>query len=442
MAELGGGGTYGGSRWNGVSMIDMWLAVSNQETEPHWQLLTGWRKSYELTLQHMMTVKGYRENLAAAWPPEKSPASAAYIQRLDELIANLQQTYDAAVANHSAFSSATLALSSARRDLDKVVTEYVSNEGKLAAFEEEQAAVQPKGALARPPEAKPPVAAARQEQLMVQARRIMNGLSSELIQARTQIMQPEKYHPARQANGTEYDYRGDAYAAPSVPPVVPFNVATSSPSPSAISTSHPESVGSPSLGTIPTSSRQPGVVLGGVESSISAPSPHGISASPVHTGHTTPHQGSMPGFAPLIPAVRSSVRQSSPTGGAALTTPSPLGAIRAMPPPGTIGTVPAPGMQHRGQSGRTPQGVNTFGAVINPTATHVSQSQAAAARSPVPISQPFGSVGARTHHEPESPEPATKRDPENPWSTAVGVDPVLRPTPLQYIDPGPAIGLT
>jgi len=82
----------------------MWEFVANQDTTAHYERLTGWRKSYELILEHMAHVQNYRENLAAAWPPEKSPASAAYIAQLDDLLENLQQTYDAAIANHTAFA--------------------------------------------------------------------------------------------------------------------------------------------------------------------------------------------------------------------------------------------------------------------------------------------------------------------------------------------------
>ena len=33
-------------------------------------------------------------------------------------------------------------------------------------------------------------------------------------------------------------------------------------------------------------------------------------------------------------------------------------------------------------------------------------------------------------------------DPDNPWETAAGVDPVVLPAQEQRIDPGPAIGLS
>jgi len=85
MLDPSGGSGNGGTNWYGRSVPDMWTAMANQQTDNHWTLLTGWRKSYELTLQHMSAVRNYRDNLAAAWPPERSAASAAYLQRLDDL---------------------------------------------------------------------------------------------------------------------------------------------------------------------------------------------------------------------------------------------------------------------------------------------------------------------------------------------------------------------
>ena len=125
-----GGGGYGGTNWMDMDVIAMWQAIENQDTTAHYQLLTGWQRSYELTLEHLGQVKNYRQSLAEAWPPETSAASAAYIQRLDDLIANLQTTYDAAVANHDAFASATLALRMSRDDVKKVYDEYTANQVK------------------------------------------------------------------------------------------------------------------------------------------------------------------------------------------------------------------------------------------------------------------------------------------------------------------------
>jgi len=181
------GGGYGGTNWMAKDVIQMWQAIENQDTTAHYQLLAGWRKSYELTLEHVSHVQSYRQNLAEAWPPEKSPASAAYLQRLDDLIANLQSTYDAAVANHDAFANATLAISLSRKDIEKIYNEYTSNQAKLEEFKNRPYVAA--GTSAASPQ-KPPVPDVRQEQLNNQARSIMYGLSSEIIHAKTQITKP------------------------------------------------------------------------------------------------------------------------------------------------------------------------------------------------------------------------------------------------------------
>src|SRR4051794_28868466 len=131
IADGGGGGTA----WSSMDVPAMWNLVANQDTSAHYKMLTGWQKSYELILEHMGQVRNYRDNLAAAWPPEKSPASAAYVAQLDNLLENLQQTYDAAVANHTAFASATLSLSLSRTDVKKIYDEYTANQAKIDEFE-------------------------------------------------------------------------------------------------------------------------------------------------------------------------------------------------------------------------------------------------------------------------------------------------------------------
>src|SRR5690349_901857 len=133
MLIADGGGSRG-TDWMGMDVVQMWQALENQDTTAHYQLLTGWRKSYELTLEHLGQVQNYRQSLAEAWPPETSAASATYIQRLDNLIQNLQATYDAAVANHDAFATATLAISTSREDVKRIYDEYTTNQAKLAEF--------------------------------------------------------------------------------------------------------------------------------------------------------------------------------------------------------------------------------------------------------------------------------------------------------------------
>jgi hypothetical protein len=447
MLIADGGGGYGGTNWNGMDVVQMWQAVESQDTTAHYQLLTGWQRSYELTLEHLGQVRNYRQSLAEAWPPEKSAASAAYLQRLDALITHLQSTYDAAVANHSAFASATLAISLSRNDVKKIYDEYTANQTKLAEFKNRPI---PAAKSAVPPQ-KPPVADGRQEQLNNQARSIMFGLSGEIIQARTQITKPALYTDGRIDDQTKTD-TGPQYAAPPVPPIQTFDPGMGTTHPIGSGTSHPSAptqTSSPGAGNQsaqPSPVRQPGLILGGAQ-------PQMTGAPPPSTGVTLPPSvgaGGLPGAispTPFLPP--SSV--GFPTPGMPGMRPAPgegfgrsvIGAVpsgpRPMAPGGVIGGTPGVGLGQPITRGRTPQRINPVGGVIN--------SQTAAGhpltggRGGAASGQTMATTGGRGAGRREESEESLHWDPDDPWQTAEGVAPVVLPATEQRIDPGPAIGL-
>jgi hypothetical protein len=135
-----GGGGYGGTHWTGKEVPAMWAAIANQDTEAHFQVVGGWSKTADLTLAHLAQVRVYRENLASVWPPSKSPAAAAYIARLDQLMVDLQATHDAASANYTAFSTVTLTLSLARQKLKALYEKYESNAKQNFVWQQKQEA--------------------------------------------------------------------------------------------------------------------------------------------------------------------------------------------------------------------------------------------------------------------------------------------------------------
>ncbi|MEV6629603.1 hypothetical protein AB0M54_02480 [Actinoplanes sp. NPDC051470] len=427
MLDPGGGGGYGGTNWANASMVDMWMTLQNQDTTPHWQLVDGWRKSYELTLQHMSAVRNYRENLATAWPPGKSPAAAAYVARLDELLGHLQETYDAAIANHSALSSATLSISSTRTELERVVTEYLANESKLVDYEHaKEVAAMPvggKGAMPRPTP-RNPVPTGRQAELETRARGLMSSLSIDLIEAKSQLRQPKPYDPSKSVSDDKEIRNGSEYSAPPLPPVVPFDPDTgaqSSPSHLARpSQQFPASVGS----VTPTAPGHPGLVLGGNQPPLVGPQPQSPIVTP-SPGLPGPTIGAVPGLpgAPIRP-IGKAPAGPGPIGGAqggvssGLSRAAPAGPRGAIPPGGVIGAPQGP------VSRTAPQRVNPVGGVIGQSAGNSVMPMG----SPNSADDNSGSQGRRW-------------DPDNPWATAEGVPPVLMPSKEQPVDPGPAIGL-
>lgn len=467
LIEDGGGG-YGGTDWSAMDVVAMWQAIENQDTNPHWQMLSGWRKSYELTLQHLAQVKNYRDNLATAWPPEKSPASAAYLTRLDQLIESLQATYDAAVANYGAFSGATAALATSRSELKKIYDAYVANQAKLADFRAK--ASRPVGGKALAPPAKPPVTDAQQEQLNNQARAIMYGLSSEIIQARSTLTTPAQYEPLSHIDGGSKETGGTTYTAPPIPPVVPLYPDAA---PASAGTGLASSPTSPPLtqpatpagpGATPSAGGQPGLVLGGVTPGTVTPQQapgSGIATTP--PAGTAPLTGGVINPAPLVPATP---RGAIPSGAAPTTStsinrgavgaiigdssirPNGSGAIgggpRPLPPGGMIGAVPGVNSGLPSTSPRTTQHISPVGGVITPTGNATvgqtgrvpGQQGGAIVRSV----ESLGLAGGRSRQSSSNGDPV-RWDPDNPWETRKGVPPVMLPPSHQRVDPGPAIGL-
>ncbi|HYN96943.1 MAG TPA: hypothetical protein VES42_24130 [Pilimelia sp.] len=504
MLKADGGGGSSGTDWNGRDVPQMWTVLSNQETDSHWKRVSAWRKTFELASMHLSTLQSYRGKLAEAWPPEKNAASSAYMKSLDYLINHVQQTYDAAVANYTAFSGATGALSTTRHDLKAIHDEYVANEAKLANWttQMESYAKSPgagKGGKGPPPQR--PVGADRQQQLTLQARSLMFKLSGELTQARVQLRQPPPYNRGvSDPEGPSGTDGGGNAIVPTPPPIPPVSPSAGSAAASGSSVSGPSAAGAPiaatpaagtpSIGT--PSGAGVGPILGGATGPL-PPAP-GI----INPGIPTPPMGGVPPTGviggPIVPPVMPPVKTA--TGLIGGVTPKPITTsntgtlpVKPMPPGGLIGSPanttmmgqqpgnrpiasarpvdgvigqrpgtpastvtgtgsgrPVGGSPMVGPAGSgpvpSPQGRST--AHHGPNAASARASAGAGGFLTGTGSQPFSAVpsGRQAAKQPHDEGEAGRHwDPDNPWETNEGVDPVvLPPREPGRTDPGPAIG--
>ena len=475
MLIADGGGGYGGTHWSAKDVPAMWAAIANQDTEPHYQVVGGWSKTADLTLAHLAQVRVYRDNLASVWPPSKSPAAAAYIARLDKLMADLQATHDAASANYTAFSTVTLTLSLARQKLQALYNKYESNAKQNFVWQQKQqaAAASPTPSPTPSPSpgpspvaSTPPVSLAQQEELNRQARVIMYDLSSTVLSGQAALQKPKPYRPGHDGDGDDGDGQrieggGGGFAAP---PVIPppggsgggAGVSGGSFSPSSPSQVSPVSpVTHTPGGNFPTTGGGgAGPVLGGIgHTPVINPPTTGIPAPVPTPSPVQPGPGPVPGlignptvshFVPTggLPPSGLSIPHSGPAkpgvpvGGGRMTMPSG-GVIGANPGSGIIGQMPTgtPG-------GRAPNAgrINPVGGVIGQQGGAPSGRGGALAHGlPVQHGPMAGSPGRAASRREEGER--ERWDPDNPWSTEQGVDPVVLP-PDDYgpIDPGPAIG--
>ncbi|WP_127543425.1 hypothetical protein [Actinoplanes sp. OR16] len=192
IASTGGGG---GTDWASLRLDQMWAMLASHDPEANARLIGGWRQSHDLALRHLADVRDYRDRLATAWDPSRSRAAAAYFTRLDALIADLEETSEAAIANQRAFSGATGALQSARQQMAEIHREHAANEVLLAAFAEAKRLYQLSPGKARGVPPQRPVPEGRQALLEARARMVMQSLSTELAKAQSALVVPRPYEP-------------------------------------------------------------------------------------------------------------------------------------------------------------------------------------------------------------------------------------------------------
>jgi hypothetical protein len=460
----GGGGPSGTTNWYGYDVRQMWATLANQETDGHWQHVSGWRRTHELAGTHLSRLRTYRDGLIQAWPPEKSAASRAYVERLDYLISSVEQSFEAAIANRDALSGATGAIGGARRELKTIHDEY---ERKLAAKMEYESTLPapsttpsptPTPSPGSPP--KPPVTEAELEQLNIRARSIMYGLSSELVQAQTQLKPPPPYRGLPRKDPDNPDVYGGG-SPPVIPPIVP--VPTAGPG-----SSMP--TGTPSVHHVVPAPSAPstGPILGSAGPTLGGVGPI-TPVAPVSPPVITPTPPSPPGiglgFPTPVPTAPGAFGTTSPgpfgtnpnAGG--LTKPGAGGVAnipRAMPPGGTIGGMPGTALGQPGAGASPARRINPVGGMIgSSTGAGGSMAPMGGSAGQRPVGTPGGASnmganagqrsgaapGARSGMQRTDDETGQQWDPDNPWETDEGVAPVMHaPREVGRIDPGPAIG--
>ncbi|RUL92693.1 hypothetical protein EG812_14880 [Verrucosispora sp. FIM060022] len=451
MRDVGVGRSGGLTNWYLMNVADMWACVQDHQTEQHWRHVAGWRKVCDLAGQHLTRLRAYRDGLARAWPPETNAAAKAYVAELDDLIDQVQRTHDAASANQTALSAATQAITSTRTELGKIYEEYARKLQQKRTWE--TIAADPKAA-AGSRAGEPPVTDAELERLNVRARGIMYGLSSELQQAQAMLRQPPVAPPTGKQPSDPNVYGGGT-TAPVIPPIMPVAL----PHATSGSTVRRQS---PRLAPTPSpKSPQIGPVLGDA-------SPRPVLANPGEPNLRTPASpsSSTPPTSPQVPhgqlgspiaGLRQPSQVAHPTGsGTKATHPVPPTQPRALPHGGLIGGIPGTGHFTSGTGSDQPRRVNPAGGLIGGGAAGTAPAGAAGSRpgsgkgfGTNQLVPPFGgspglaATGTRDKGPGGGSDSVGRRwDPDHPWQTDQGVNPVMRPLEDDGpIDPGPAIGL-
>jgi hypothetical protein len=423
------GGGYGG-HWSRQNVKGLWPMLENQDTDAHWRHVAGWQKAYELTSQHLARMKRYREGLVAAWPPERSEAARAYVERLDFLIDTVQRTHDTAVANHETFRAATLAIGASRRELKDIHDRYVATERIKHEHEARLAANPAARGSDRPPVTDQDLATLNQN-----AQTVMSRLSGELSLAQIRIQQPPTYKGMPDRSNEDPSSGSGSGGPPLLPAIAPVSITeltsrgqsslirhSSTPTSSARGPALSSTAG-PLTPTIPSAIYNPPSSLPPTNSSTQALPPNPASYPRSHGTSTLP---------------------TKPTASITPTTGATAPSSRSMPPGGVIGGVPSA----TAAGGPTPvRKANPAGGVIGeqcpPPRRAINRSLAGSPQSFLAYGSENAPPISNGAIRKEGGKTEDGWDSDNPWETTEGGNPVLTtPSEPKQADPGPAIGLS
>ncbi|GAB7050058.1 hypothetical protein [Catenuloplanes indicus] len=222
MAIDNGHADWTGTPWHTRDIPSMWATVAHHTPDAYATHLAGWRRTTELLSTHVARMRTYRDNLAIAWPPTRSPAAAVYLSRFDTDIANAQATLNASIANYTAYAAAMHILSDAQTALRPLADEYAANTAAESSRQQMASASNSRAAattfLATQDTEK------RQAELTRIARSIMYRASQELIEATAALQIAPPYHET----GSYFAPRDIGVSPPSIPEISPLNIPPSS----------------------------------------------------------------------------------------------------------------------------------------------------------------------------------------------------------------------
>jgi hypothetical protein len=384
-------GGYTGTDWRRHDVTSMWQAVEDQHTDGHWKLVSGWRRTAELTSTHLSRLEQYRANLIAAWPPDRNAAAAAYVSRLDFLIQNVRTTHEVAVANYTTFGATVGALAGAQRDLKPLHDEYIRT---LQTIRDHEALVAHNAASeAVSTVGRPPATRADLEVLNNRARAIMFSLSHTLIEAEAALKHPPTYMPHTTIDWGNPDIYGSGTAKPDRP---------SQPS---------------SRAGIKNTREAKNLAAPGA--SRTTPMPRPAAGRLINPSTPSIGRASSPTIASTSKETQRKSDQSKARG------PVLPGSNRGtLSPEGVIGRTPTVG--NAVDDARTPSRVNPIGGVVG----------SSTAPPGVFASRDTSSRRDREHNL------RLRSDLDAYWESPRGVAPVIHPpSEVGLVDPGPAIGL-
>lgn len=441
----------------GIKQLWQMINAAKNDLELTHKQIGAWQRAQQMLNQHATALRGFRDQLAAKWPPESNAASAAYLSELDRLLEAVSATAHASSSNAVQIGHVTDVIEQTHKKLDGLHKGYVDNEAKLAHYNAQLDAIGSAvgaqkgsliGGLARGASkvlTESPVADGAQEHLLRQAREAMTAASSAARDASANLQLPPEYIPPDlKVDKPPYPPEGGAKSGD---PERPPSIAPPRQAPD-------QSFIVPKVHHLP----QPDVGIGGGQDLLDLPERGGeVMPNAPRPDHGPILSEGPARTTPIAEPAPGGPHSRVPIGGSSLHAPGPI------PPP----ILRAQGLDYANlgrqksvivQMGRLP-GIDSprSGPVmgvpgarvgtdisqnrmqrVNPIGGLVGSGSAGGVVGGLPGA---GMAGGSSSNRGSAEKSSARRqwDPDNPWEVEEGVLPVIVPEVATRIDPGPGI---
>jgi hypothetical protein len=113
--------------WWSFDLPTIWSMIEGEGSSAPWDHAIAWRTTCEALDAHTTNLKLLRDKLVERWPPERSQASAAFLDCLNGLIDSVPRASSASATNANALSDLTDILANAKARVQPLYEQWQAN---------------------------------------------------------------------------------------------------------------------------------------------------------------------------------------------------------------------------------------------------------------------------------------------------------------------------
>lgn len=112
------------TNWSAYNTPRLWAMVEGEDNPEAWKQVNAWREISGAVDLHLEQLTAARDALAAAWPPAQNDSSAAFITEVNTLIARMKSAREDASVTSTALDGILRALSEAKANIEPLWHQY------------------------------------------------------------------------------------------------------------------------------------------------------------------------------------------------------------------------------------------------------------------------------------------------------------------------------